>query len=147
MTVPCRCSIVSFCLQEWLLNELASLERKEREAPWVQEELNYLDNEQYAEVFGMLHKEKEVFDFAEQYAAVREKMNNKRRGDEGDFDFAEQEEELLRRMIVKESFKPLRRSVKRLSFIDVKGIYGQLFEDEAAYREKTNEADHPGAVA
>ena len=46
-------------LQEWLLNELASLERKEREALWVQEELNYLDNEQYAEVFGMLHKEKE----------------------------------------------------------------------------------------
>ena len=35
-------------------------------------------------------------------------MNNKRREDEGDFDFAEQEEELLRRMIVKESFKPLR---------------------------------------
>ena len=61
-------------LQEWLLNELASLERMEREAPWVQEELNYLDNEQYAEVFGMLHKEKEVFDLAEQYAAVREKM-------------------------------------------------------------------------
>ena len=45
-------------LQEWLLKELASLERKEREAPWVQEEFNYLDNEQYAEVFGMLHKEK-----------------------------------------------------------------------------------------
>ena len=46
-------------LQEWLLRELASLERKEREAPWVQEEFNYLDNEQYVEVFGMLHKEKE----------------------------------------------------------------------------------------
>ena len=74
-------------------------------------------------------------------------MNNKRREDEGDFDFAEQEEELLRRRIVKESFKPLRKSVKKFSFIDVKGIYGQLFEDEAAYREKTNGADHPPALA
>ncbi|WP_419876088.1 RNA polymerase recycling motor HelD [Candidatus Pristimantibacillus sp. PTI5] len=130
-------------LQEWLLNELASLERMEREAPWVQDELNYLDTEQYAEVFEMLHKEKEVFDVAEQYAAVREKMNNKRREDEGDFDFALREEDLLRRRIVKESFKPLRKSVKKFSFIDVKSIYAQLFEGETAYREKTNGAVIP----
>lgn len=130
-------------LQEWLLNELASLERMEREAPWVQEELNYLDTEQYAEVFGMLHKEKEVFDIAEQYAAVREKMNNKLREDESDFDFAQKEEDLHRRRIVKESFKPLRKSVKKLSFVDIKGIYGQLFVEEAAYRERTKEAIIP----
>ncbi|WP_409344939.1 RNA polymerase recycling motor HelD [Paenibacillus sp. MBLB4367] len=130
-------------VQEWLLNELASLERLEREAPWVQEELNYLDTEQYAEVFGMLHKEREVFDIAEQYAAVREKVNNKRREDEGDFDFARREEDLIRRRIVKESFKPLRKSVNKLSFIDIQGIYGQLFVDEAAYREKTNGAVVP----
>jgi DNA helicase-2/ATP-dependent DNA helicase PcrA len=130
-------------LQDWLLNELASLERMEREALWVEEELNYLDTEQYAEVFGMLHKEKEVFDVAEQYAAVLEKMNNKRREDEGDFDFARREEDLLRRRIVKESFKPLRKSVKKLLFVDIKGIYGQLFEGGAAYREKTNGAVIP----
>ncbi|SFE41868.1 DNA helicase-2 / ATP-dependent DNA helicase PcrA [Paenibacillus algorifonticola] len=130
-------------LQEWLLDELASLERMERQAPWVQEEMNYLDTEHYAEVFEMLHKEKEVFDLTEQIAAVREKMNNKRREDEGDFDFAQREEELLRRRIVKESFKPLRKSVKKFSFVDVKGIYGQLFVDEAAYQEKTNGADIP----
>ncbi|MFC5651898.1 RNA polymerase recycling motor HelD [Paenibacillus solisilvae] len=130
-------------LQEWLLNELASLERMEREAPWVQEELNYLDTEQYVEVFGMLHKEKELLDLAEHYAAVREKMSNKRRGDEGDFDFAVREEDLLRRRIVNESFKPLRKGVKKFSFVDVKGIYGQLFEGGAAYREKTNGAVIP----
>ncbi|WP_053373206.1 RNA polymerase recycling motor HelD [Paenibacillus sp. FJAT-27812] len=130
-------------LQEWLLNELASLERIEREAPWVQEELNFLDTEQYMEVFEMLHKEREVFDVAEQYALVRERIKNKRREDEGDFDFAQREEDLLRRRIVKESFKPLRKSVKRFSFVDVKGIYGQLFVDEAAYRERTNGAVIP----
>ena len=29
--------------------------------------MNYLDKEQYVEVFGMLHKEKELLDFAEHY--------------------------------------------------------------------------------
>ncbi|MGG4142794.1 RNA polymerase recycling motor HelD [Paenibacillus algorifonticola] len=130
-------------LQEWLQKELVLLERKEREAPWVQEELNYLDAEQYAEVFGMLHKDKEVFDIAEQYAVVREKISNKLREDEGDFDFATREEELLCRRIVKECFKPLRKMVKKLSFVDIKGIYGQLFVDEAAYQEKTNGAVVP----
>ncbi len=130
-------------LQEWLLKELSLLERKEREALWVQEELNYLDNEQYAEVHSQLHKERGVFDFAEQYAVIRERLNNERRGDEGDFDYAEREEELLQTMVVKESFKPLRRSVRKLAFLDVFGIYAQLFEDEGAYRDRTGETAVP----
>jgi DNA helicase-2/ATP-dependent DNA helicase PcrA len=130
-------------LQKWLLQELAQLERKERRAPWVEAELQYLDNEQYAEVFGELHKDREVLDIAERYAAVHEKISNKRRGDEGDFNFAEREEELLSQRIVKASFKPLRQSVRKFSFIDVQGLYEQLFGDEAAYREKTNEAEIP----
>lgn len=130
-------------LQEWLLQELTSQERKERKEGWVDEELNYLDKEEYAAVHRELHKEKGVFDFAEQYEEIQEILHNKRRRDEGDFDYAEQEEELLRRMIVKESFKPLRRGVKRMSFIDVAGLYVQLFSAEEAYKEMTNGADVP----
>lgn len=130
-------------LQEWLLRELTLLERKEQEAFWVQEELNYLDKEEYAAAYNMLHKEKGVFDFAEQYAKVHEMLNKKRRGDEGDFDFAQQEEDLLSRLIVKEHFKPLRQSVKRLLFIDMHGLYLQLFRDGAAYREMTNVVEVP----
>lgn len=130
-------------VQKWLLQELTRLEKKEQEAPWVQEELNYLDGEQYAEVFSMLHKEQGVFDFAEKYARIYEILHNQRRPDESDFDFAEREEELLSRMIVKEEFKPLRRSVKQFSFIDMVGLYSQLFRDGAAYREMTNEAEVP----
>lgn len=130
-------------LQEWLLQELSSLERKERHAFWVQEELNYLDNEQYAEAFGMLHKERELLDLSELYVTVHEQMNNKRRGDEGDVDFAQREEELILKNIVKESFKPLRRSVRNFSFVDVSGIYDQLFGDEASYKNKTNETGIP----
>lgn len=130
-------------LQEWLLKELSLLERKERRASWVEEEMNYLDSEQYAEIFGELHKDREVFDIAEHYAAVYEKISNKRRGDEGDFDFAEREEDLLSQRIVKMGFKPLRQSVKKFAFIDVQGLYAQLFDDEAAYLEKTNEIQIP----
>lgn len=114
-------------LQEWLLKELTLLERKEREEDWVQEELNYLDNEQYDAVHKELHQERGVFDFAEQYEQIQEKLQNKRRRDEGDFDYAEREEELLVREIVKAQFQPLRRSVKRMAFIDMLGLYAQLF--------------------
>lgn len=130
-------------LQKWLLKELSLLERKELKASWVVEELSYLDTELYAEVFGELHKDREVFDIAEHYAVVNEIKSNKRRGDEGDFDFAGREEELLSQRIVKKSFKPLRQTVRKLSFIDAHGIYVQLFGDVAAYREKTKESDVP----
>ncbi|PQP81391.1 helicase [Paenibacillus sp. PCH8] len=128
-------------LQEWLLKELASLERLEREADWVQEELNYLDTDEYVEAFGMLHKEKSVFDVAEKYAA-RENGSNGHVQDEGAFDFAEREEELLRRKLVKNIFKPLHKGVRKFMFVDVKGIYEQLFVNESTYSKQTN-----GAVA
>lgn len=130
-------------LQEWLLKELTMLERKERDEFWVQEELQFLDNEQYAAAHNALHKERGVFDFAEQYERIQEKVQNKRRRDEGDFDYAEQEEELLSRGIVKEQFKPLRRSVKRMSFIDMVGLYAQLFGNEEAYKAMTKEPNIP----
>jgi len=131
-------------LQEWLLRELTMLERKEREELWVQEEINYLDNDQYAEVYKMLYREEGVFDFAEQYVELYGELGRKKQQEEDVFDFAQQEEELLRRMIVKEQFKPLRRNVKRLLFIDTVGLYAQLFSDAVAYREMTNEAEVPG---
>ncbi|WP_438445431.1 RNA polymerase recycling motor HelD [Gorillibacterium sp. sgz5001074] len=130
-------------LQKWLLKELSALEREERKASWVQEEMQVLDSEDYAEVFGKLHKDREVMDLAEHYAAVYEKISNKRRGDEGDFDFAIREEELLGQSIVKKHFKPIRRSVRRMAFIDTAGLYARLFDDEALYREMTNETRLP----
>jgi DNA helicase-2/ATP-dependent DNA helicase PcrA len=134
-------------LREWLLRELTSLERKEQEALWVQDELDYLDNEQYAEAYSVLLKkyqrEEAVFDFTEQYVEVYGEFRKSEQGEENVFDFAEQEEELLRRMIVKEHFKPLRRDVKRLMFIDAIGLYDQLFGDDAAYRKMTNETEVP----
>ncbi|MFC5405754.1 RNA polymerase recycling motor HelD [Cohnella soli] len=130
-------------LQEWLLKQLADLERKEKDELWVQEELNYLDNDQYAAVHSELHKDRGVFEFAEKYETIQEILQNKPRRDEADFDYAEREEELLRRMVVKEQFKPLRRSVKRMAFIDMVGLYAQLFGGANDYRTMTNEIDVP----
>ncbi|WP_238649574.1 RNA polymerase recycling motor HelD [Paenibacillus piscarius] len=137
--LPNRIALV----QKWLLTELAGLQKEEQGAAWVEEEMNYLDNEQYAEVHGKLHRDKGVFDFAEKYLRLQEQLVHKRELDEGDFDYAEREEELLSEMIVKEQFKPLRQGIKRFTFIDMAGIYRQLFSNEAAYREMTGEAAVP----
>ncbi|GGG72496.1 RNA polymerase recycling motor HelD [Paenibacillus radicis (ex Gao et al. 2016)] len=134
-------------LQDWLLQELTSLERQEQEAHWVQDELDYLDNDQYAEAYSEVRKkyqrEDVVFDFTQQYVEQYGDFRNPDVGEENVFDFAMQEEDLLRRMIVKTHFKPLRRDVKRFMFIDVPGLYGQLFSDEAAYRSMTKESEVP----
>jgi len=130
-------------LQEWLLRELSELERLERAEDWVQEEMNFLDNDQYADVHRQLHRERGVFDFAEQYAQARERMQGVTRRDEGDFDYAEREEELLRRAIVKEQFKPLRKQVRKFGFVDKIGLYAQLFGDRETYRKMTMEAGIP----
>ncbi|MDT3427246.1 DNA helicase-2/ATP-dependent DNA helicase PcrA [Paenibacillus forsythiae] len=134
-------------LQEWLLRSLDLLERKEQEAAWVQDELDYLDTDQYAaaysELLGKYQREQPVFDFTAEYIEAYGDFQGEERGEENVFDYAEQEEELLRRMIVKKQFKPLRRKVKRLKFVDVKGLYAQLFGEEAAYRKMTGGAEAP----
>ncbi|AIQ45191.1 helicase [Paenibacillus sp. FSL R7-0273] len=135
-------------LRDWLLRELAALEVKELEADWARDELDYLDTEQYAEAYSTLLKKVQrqsaVFDFAEQYEELYGELRGQEQGEENVFDYAEQEEELLLRLIVKESFKPLRREARRLKFIDVTGLYSQLFaEDAEAYRQMTGTAAVP----
>ncbi|MCA0756316.1 AAA family ATPase [Paenibacillus sp. N4] len=135
-------------LREWLLGELSALERKEREADWVQDELDYLDNDQVDEAYRTLLKkyrrEDAVFDFTQEYVDANDEFFKQKKGEENVFDFAGQEEELLRRMIVKEHFGPLRRDVRRLKFVDVVGLYSQLFGDEADYRRMTGGSEAPG---
>ncbi|MBD2845428.1 ATP-binding domain-containing protein [Paenibacillus sp. IB182496] len=130
-------------LRQWLLEELTRLERRARGSSWVRKEMDALDPEVYAEAFGELHKDKEAFDLAERYAAVREQQGGPRRGDEADFDFAEREEAWLSRRIAKEHFKPLRKAVRELAFVDVPAMYARLFEDEAGYIRRTGAAALP----
>jgi DNA helicase-2/ATP-dependent DNA helicase PcrA len=126
-------------LREWLLKELTVRERAEREAPWVQDEVDHLDDEQYEEAYQTLQKgerEDAVFEFAQLYVNAYNKLSKGSRGEESVEDF-------LGRMIVKERFQPLRRDVKRYRFIDVIGLYGQLFGDEAEYCRMTGSSEVP----
>ncbi|MHA7965064.1 RNA polymerase recycling motor HelD [Paenibacillus sp. CAU 1782] len=129
-------------MQEWLLRELSVLETKEREALWVRDELEYLDKDQYAEAYRKLHKEARVFSFTGQYEGAND---NDRTLDEGHFGYGDREEELLRRMVVKEQFKPLRRSVRGMLFVDMVSLYRQLFDAEGAFQKMTGEAGVPSS--
>ncbi len=134
-------------LKDWLLKELKALESEECAATWVQDELDYLDNDQYDEAYRTLLKkvqrEEVVFDFTREYVEEYGELRGREQGEENVFDFAGQEEELLRRMIVKESFRPLRQEVKRFKFVDLIGLYGQLFGEEADYRRMTGGTEVP----
>jgi DNA helicase II / ATP-dependent DNA helicase PcrA len=96
-------------LTDWLNKQIDEAEKFERTKPWVQEEIELLSNEDY-------HKA---------YTSLR-----KKRGFKGEsFDDYEIESKALGRMIVRQKLKPLRKRIRKLRFIDIKGIYKQLFAD------------------
>ncbi|MCK9861071.1 RNA polymerase recycling motor HelD [Paenibacillus sp. ATY16] len=136
-------------LQEWVLKELRKMARNELDAEWVDKELDYLDNEQYVEAYSEILKkfqrDEELFDVSERYAKALDRANKfTNQGEDQIFDFSEQQEDLLRQMIVKEHFKPLRRMVKKMKFVDVNGLYAQLFDEKgSAYSRMTEGADVP----
>ncbi|MCM3628509.1 AAA family ATPase [Paenibacillus glycanilyticus] len=137
--------------QEWILKELKKLARHELMAEWVDRELDYLDTEQYVEAYGEIlrrfQRDEELFDVSERYAKALDRAHKfTNQGEDSVFDFSEQQEDLLRQMIVKEHFKPLRRMVNKMEFVDVNGLYAQLFdEDEASFRRMTGESDIPAS--
>ncbi|MFD6441108.1 RNA polymerase recycling motor HelD [Peribacillus sp. NPDC060186] len=97
-------------LKEWLCDLLDEREKFELKQPWVQEEIEYLSKEEYQKVYTYLEK--------------------KRGLTEDSFDDYEKENKMLVRMIVRKKLKTLRKRIKALHFIDIKGIYKQLFDDQ-----------------
>ncbi|WP_285767272.1 RNA polymerase recycling motor HelD [Peribacillus sp. SI8-4] len=97
-------------LKEWLGEVLDETEKLELKKSWVEEEIEYLGKEDYQKVYSQIQK---------------------KRGDtEDSFDDYEQENELLARMIVRKKLKTLRKRIKALQFINIKGIYKQLFDEK-----------------
>lgn len=104
ITIPNRMQLV----KEWLLRDLKRKVKQERSRSWVEEEVQYLDKEDYMEAF--------------------KKLQEKNQFSENTFDDFEQEQKLLAEMVVKEKFKPLFVRVKSFRFIDSPKIYHQLFK-------------------
>ncbi|QED48130.1 RNA polymerase recycling motor HelD [Cytobacillus dafuensis] len=94
-------------LQEWLLRELKKRKKAEKKQDWVREEIQFLDKEDYVDVFKRLQSEK--------------------RSDKYTFDDFEQEEKLLSEILVSRYYNPIIKQVKNKKFIDFIGIYKQLF--------------------
>jgi DNA helicase-2/ATP-dependent DNA helicase PcrA len=94
-------------VKEWLLKELKRAVKRERSRSWVEEEIQFLEKENYMEAYKKLQE---------------------KNGFTGDtFDDFDREQRLLAEMVVKEKFKPLFKRVKNFKFIDLTENYLQLF--------------------
>ncbi|QOR68924.1 UvrD-helicase domain-containing protein [Cytobacillus suaedae] len=92
---------------DWLLKELRTQEKKERNKDWVIEEAELLSPEDHLKIYKKLQKQT--------------------RFTEDTFDDFEREQRLIAKVIVKRHFKPLIDSVKKLQFIDLEAMYLYLF--------------------
>ncbi|WP_106766148.1 RNA polymerase recycling motor HelD [Paenibacillus faecalis] len=106
-------------MKEWMLKRLSEFSQEERKAPWVDDQIDLLSTEEYQRA----------------YQTMRKKQRKMKEVSFNDFD---QERELLARMVVSDRLKPLRRWIKRFRFVDVKGLYRKLFEDEGLFRRLAN---------
>lgn len=96
-------------LAEQLLDRLDELAEREKEMPWVEDEIELLDADTYHRAFKQLER---------------------RRGFSGDtFDDFDRERKWLASFVVNERLKPLRRSISRYRFLDIPALYRQLFSD------------------
>ncbi|CAG7618454.1 DNA helicase IV [Paenibacillus solanacearum] len=96
-------------MQEWLLEQIAEFEEAEWQKHWVEDEIELLSNEDYQRAYSKLRRSK--------------------RGKSFTFDDFDKERELLARMVVSEKLKPVRQRIKRLRYVDVTGLYRNLFEE------------------
>lgn len=107
LPIPNRMGLVA----KWLLEELKKRERLERTQPWVEDEMELLDRDAFVEAYQALRKKKQFR--------------------EDTFDDFDREQELLAAKIVNKRFKPLRRFVRELRFVDTPAIYRQLFSQSS----------------
>ncbi|MFP5115624.1 RNA polymerase recycling motor HelD [Bacillaceae bacterium C204] len=96
-------------LKDWLMKQIKEAEKAEWTKPWVQEEIELLSNEDY-------HK-------AHTYLAEKRGFKGESIAD------YEIEPKALARLIVQQNLKLLRKRVRAFRFVDIKGIYKQLFAD------------------
>jgi DNA helicase II / ATP-dependent DNA helicase PcrA len=102
-TIPNRMEMA----KDWLLRELKRKVKQERSKSWVEDEVQYLEKEDYLEAY--------------------QELQEKDRYTEKSFNDFEQEQKILAEKVVKQKFRPLFTRVKKLNFLDMKGLYSQLF--------------------
>ncbi|MGN7355905.1 RNA polymerase recycling motor HelD [Paenibacillus sp. SAF-054] len=101
-------------MKDWLLKELAQFAKAERQAPWVDEQIEVLDPDEYQKA----------------YTRIRRKQAAKKNATFDDFD---RERSLLAKMVVNEWLKPVRKWIKRMRFVDVKRMYEALLTEKELF--------------
>lgn len=96
-------------LKERLMKEIDKIEKMERKKTWVQDQIELLSKDDLQKVYNQLEETDEF--------------------NEDSFEFYVKEKKVLTRMIVRSKLKPLRKKVEGLQFINIKGLYKQLFAD------------------
>ncbi|MBM4763452.1 RNA polymerase recycling motor HelD [Bacillus sp. B15-48] len=97
-------------MKEMLIKELKRIAKQEQKEDWVEEEIQYLEKDEFLDAYKLL-QEKKAFN-------------------EDSFDDYEREKKVLSRMLVSKRLKPVFNRVKRLDFINKKVIYENLFSHE-----------------
>lgn len=106
-----RCEL----LKDWLLKELVAFGKGELNEPWVEEQIQILDIEDYQRAF--------------------QRMRRNQKGRADNFSDYDEEKVILSKMVVSDRLKPLRRWVKSLRFVDVTALYSQLFQNRDLFLE------------
>ncbi|KOR90074.1 RNA polymerase recycling motor HelD [Paenibacillus solani] len=101
-------------MKEWMLKRLSEFAHDELNAPWVEEQIELLDTEDYQRAF--------------------QTMKRKQSRKTETFDDFEKEKEILAKMVISDRLKPIRRWIKRYRYVDVKGMYRKLYTDESLFR-------------
>ncbi|TXK75379.1 RNA polymerase recycling motor HelD [Paenibacillus sp. N3.4] len=99
----------------WLLEQLELFAEGQLEEPWVEDEIELLSSEEYHLAFLRLRKMKKGRGFT--------------------FDDFDQEKVLLARVVIKEQLMHVREAIKQLRFVDLTGLYMQLFRKKELFGE------------
>ncbi|WP_251551613.1 RNA polymerase recycling motor HelD [Neobacillus muris] len=96
-------------LKDWLIRQIKEAEKLEWTKSWVQEEIELLTNEEYHKAHTCL---------AEKRGYTKESI--------ADYEL---EPKALAQLIVRKKWKPLLKRIRAFRFVDLKGMYQQLFTD------------------
>jgi DNA helicase II / ATP-dependent DNA helicase PcrA len=106
ISIPNKIELV----KNWLIKELKKAMKREQSEAWVQEEIQFLEKEDFLEAFNKL-QEKEGYS-------------------KNSFDDFEREEAFLAQMVVKQRFKRLFNGVKKCRFVNLLDIYKNIYTIE-----------------
>ncbi|WAH37265.1 RNA polymerase recycling motor HelD [Alicyclobacillus dauci] len=100
-------------MRKWLLEQLVALEDAEKDADWVEDEVELLDPDDYRKAHQRVSR----------MNAHRDEVFNEHG----------QEREILGRMVVHRKLAKIRKRVQKLQFIDIPGLYRTMLEHIEEY--------------